>query len=197
MPKKPINYASTIMYKIVCKDLNVSDCYVGHTTNFVKRKCEHKSRSCNAGVAKNNLYVYQKIREHGGWDNFDMIQIEEYDGKNRLDVLKRERHWIETLKPNLNRSVPSRTYKEYNDEHKEEHKQYYINNRERILKRVSANAKEKASQIAEYHKKYYEKNKEKLREKHQCKCGGRYTTGTYLAHIKTNMHKSYFENKLE
>ena len=30
------------IYKIVCNDLSITDCYVGHTTDFVKRKCNHK-----------------------------------------------------------------------------------------------------------------------------------------------------------
>ena len=40
MPKDIINYSSTIIYKIVCKDLNVKDIYIGHTTNFIKRKAQ-------------------------------------------------------------------------------------------------------------------------------------------------------------
>ena len=38
MPKKEINYQNTIIYKIRCKDLNIKDVYVGHTTNFIQRK---------------------------------------------------------------------------------------------------------------------------------------------------------------
>ena len=43
MPRKEINYQKTIIYKIVSKDLNFTDVYVGHTTNFTKRKENHKS----------------------------------------------------------------------------------------------------------------------------------------------------------
>ena len=35
-----------VMYKIVCNDLNINDCYVGHTTNFNNRKSDHKY-NCN------------------------------------------------------------------------------------------------------------------------------------------------------
>ena len=53
------DYNNTIMYKIVCDDLNVKDCYVGHTINMTKRKCWHKS-SCNNEKNKNhNLKIYQ------------------------------------------------------------------------------------------------------------------------------------------
>jgi hypothetical protein len=42
MPKKLIDYSKTIIYKIVCNDLNIKDVYVGHTTNFIKSKALHK-----------------------------------------------------------------------------------------------------------------------------------------------------------
>ena len=38
MPKKNIDYSKTIIYKIVCNDLNIIDVYVGQTTNFTKKK---------------------------------------------------------------------------------------------------------------------------------------------------------------
>ena len=34
-------YANTIIYKIVCNDLNITDCYVGNTTKFTNRKSPH------------------------------------------------------------------------------------------------------------------------------------------------------------
>ena len=34
MPRKEIDYSKTVIYKIVCNDLNVKDVYVGHTTDF-------------------------------------------------------------------------------------------------------------------------------------------------------------------
>ena len=44
MPRKEIDYSKTVIYKIVCNDLNVKDVYVGHTTDFTKRKATHKSK---------------------------------------------------------------------------------------------------------------------------------------------------------
>ena len=42
MPSKPIDYGNTHFYKIVCKDVSIKECYVGHTTDFTKRKSQHK-----------------------------------------------------------------------------------------------------------------------------------------------------------
>ena len=43
MPKSNCNYSKTSIYKIVCNDLNITDCYVGNTTEFTKRKSDQKS----------------------------------------------------------------------------------------------------------------------------------------------------------
>ena len=34
MPKSNCDYSRTVLYKTVCNDLNITDCYVGHTTDF-------------------------------------------------------------------------------------------------------------------------------------------------------------------
>jgi len=60
MPKIPIDYSKTIIYKIVCNDLNVKDCYVGHTINMTKRKWAHKSR-CHNDKDKNTILKYTKL----------------------------------------------------------------------------------------------------------------------------------------
>ena len=45
MSKKFIDYSNTIIYKIYCKDENVKNIYVGHTTDFEVRKNSHKNSS--------------------------------------------------------------------------------------------------------------------------------------------------------
>ena len=75
MPLKAINYDKTHFYKIVCKDLDIKDCYVGHTTDFTTRKYDHKQRCSNPNNGGYNLPVYRFMRENGGWENFEMILI--------------------------------------------------------------------------------------------------------------------------
>lgn len=126
MPKQPINYQKSIIYKIVCKDLNINDCYIGSTTNFIKRRCQHKSSCKNKNDNAYNRKVYKFIRENGDWQNWDMIPIEDYKCDNKLQLLKQERMYIEQLKPTLNNEIPTRTLKEYQ-------KSYYEENKEKIL----------------------------------------------------------------
>ena len=106
MPKNVVDYSKTIIYKIVCKDLLVTDCYVGHTTDFRKRKWNHKSNS-NNGNFSFNFKIYQCIRDNGGWNNWDMIEIENYPCKDGNKARARERFWYEELKANLNSDIPN------------------------------------------------------------------------------------------
>lgn len=156
MPYSPIDYSKTIIYKIVCKDVSITDCYVGQTTDFKSRKSKHKY-SCSNQVSKtHNFYVYLFIRKNGNWENWDMIEIEKYPCDDSLNACKRERYWVEYYKATLNTNIPSRTDQEWKEENKEilleYHKKYRDDNKE---------------EISEKHKKYYEDNKIILLEYHQ------------------------------
>jgi hypothetical protein len=97
MPRTATDYSKTIIYKIVCKNLEVKDCYVGQTTAFKSRKHVHFSHCKNP--KKNKLKLYQVIIANGGWENWSMIEIEKYPCK---DATRRERYWCEVLNANLN-----------------------------------------------------------------------------------------------
>ena len=89
MPKVAVSYDNVYFYKIVCNDLNVTECYVGHTTNFAKRKHHHKNMCNNINDKKYNTPIYQFIRNNGGWDNWDMILIEQCKCEGSLDARKK------------------------------------------------------------------------------------------------------------
>ena len=107
MPKKIINYQNTIIYKLVCNDLNITDIYVGHTTNFIKRKQCHKHLCYNPNDNRYNLKVYQMIRENDGWDNWSMIEIEKYPCNDNNEACARERYYYELLNAELNTRCPT------------------------------------------------------------------------------------------
>ena len=69
MPNKVMDYSNTHFYKIVCKDLNIKDCYVGSTLNFVKRMSAFPTDK------HHNTPVYEFIRNNGSWENWEMILI--------------------------------------------------------------------------------------------------------------------------
>ena len=107
MPRHPINYDNTCFYKIVCKNLDIHDIYVGHTTDFTTRKTAHKTASNNN--KKKPSLVYKFIKDNGGWENFDMILIERIKCEDKLDAERKERKYIEDMQATLNSCLPSRT----------------------------------------------------------------------------------------
>lgn len=118
-----VNYSNSIIYKLCCKDTAVSDIYIGSTCNFRTRKYGHKNACCNQNGNKYNMTVYQFIRNNGGWLNWDMVQIETYEAKDKHHLHSRERYWIEELKPILNVQIPTRTQKRYQEEYRKYNKE--------------------------------------------------------------------------
>jgi hypothetical protein len=88
MPLTPINYENGLIYKIVCNDTSITDCYIGSTTNFAKRKQQHKGFCNNEKSQKFNYYVYQYIRDHDGWNNWSMVLVENFSCKSKLELEK-------------------------------------------------------------------------------------------------------------
>ena len=77
MPKTPIDYSKTIIYKLVHKeDYDNVNVYVGSTTDFIKRKNQHKNSCINEKQKGYNEKKYQYIRDNGGWNEWNMIEIE-------------------------------------------------------------------------------------------------------------------------
>lgn len=210
MPRLPIIYSKTIIYKIVCKNPEIKDCYVGQTTNFTERKNCHKS-SCN-NINNNklyNLYVYQFIREHDGWDNWDMVEIEKYNATDKLNAGKRERYWIEQLQATLNKQLPTRTGQEYYEEHKDKikeynkeyskeyYKEYYTENKDKLKEQYKEYRVQNIDKIKEYQKEYYTENKDKIQEYRSeqisCVCGTICRKDNLKRHERSNNHIEFLK----
>ena len=181
MPRIPINFENCVIYKIVCNDLNVKELYVGSTTDFPKRKSQHK-KSCNNENDKGfNFKLNEMIRQHGGWDNWTMLEIEKYSCVDSNEARTRQRYWLEKLNAELNMINPIRT----KEDDRKSAKIYRENHKDVVQRRKL---------------KYYEKNKDKIQEqnseKHKCVCGGVYTTHHKAEHMRYKKHIKYLENLL-
>jgi hypothetical protein len=103
MPKENIDYSNTIIYKIYCIDETIKDIYVGHTTHFIQRKYQHKLLCNNL---KNVLKIYKIIRENGGWDNWNMVEIAKYNCNDSTEARIKEQLHYEELNASLNSCPP-------------------------------------------------------------------------------------------
>ena len=199
MPKSKMSYNDMVIYKICCKDLNITDIYVGHTCNLSKRRWHHKN-CCENETGKYNMKVYQFIRKNGGWNNWDVIEVDKCPCLDFEEATKIERYYIETLNATLNMVIPTRTTKEY----------YYANKEERLAnhkKWVNENADKVKQYTIEYREKnkerilerdrqcsklYREKNKEQIYEKIQCECGCLITKTGLTKHKTSQKHIKLF-----
>ena len=175
MPKKPIDYSKAIIYKIVCKDITVTECYVGSTTDLTRRRNHHKCECQNHNRKHYHCYIHQFIRENNGFSNFDVVKVEDYPCSNREDLYTRKRQVIEELGATLNKQIPSRTreeyHKEYNEQNRDKKKEYYEQNKDKM-------------------KEYREQNKDRInarnQEKLECQyCGKMICRNHISTHHKT------------
>ena len=93
------------VYKIYCKNSNITDCYVGSSKNVVKRIKQHKYNK------DNKIKLYNFIREHGGMDNWDFVVLENNIEHNLLH--DREKYWITHSNGTLNinwKKIPESEY---------------------------------------------------------------------------------------
>ena len=189
MPKKVMDYSNTHFYKIVCKDVNIKDCYVGHTTNFIKRKCTQKECCLNMKSKHYNLPLYQFIRANGNWENWDMILIDTANCNNRLDARRQERHLIEQITPSLNTQKPMKqeTIKEYKQD-------WYNENKDRIHLEQKQKYNNNKEENKDKYRKYYWSNRDSKLTVEHCQCGSTFVHSGKSRHLKTAKHQQYLKS---
>ena len=184
------NYQNGTIYKIVCKDSEITDCYVGSTTSHSKRKSKHKYCCNNEKSEKYNLPVYRFIRDNGGWENWNFVLLEDYPCRTKKQLNIRERYWFEKINAILNDRYPERGKDEYQ-------KQYYDENKEKISGYKREYRDKNKEQISEYHKKWYEENIEKQKEKVECPCGSIVRKDGLTRHKKSQKHQEWEKTQVE
>ena len=183
MPLKQVDYSKTHFYKIVCNDLTIKDCYVGHTTNFKNRKNAHKTSHYNSNGKtyngkNNNRYVYNFIADHGGWDNWDMILINTEYCENALDAKKKEREYIELLNATLNEKRPyiskedkaeykAKWAKDNEEQVKRNKHDWYIANKEHCNQKSKQKYEEHKDERKKQSREKYAENREHYLKQHK------------------------------
>jgi len=140
MPKVPIDYSNIVIYKLVNKeDYDNANVYIGSTANFTQRKYCHKSRCNNEKDKVYNSKIYQNIRNDGGWNDWNMIEIEKYPCVDNREAESREEYWRIHFNAGLNTKKCH-----INISSKEYFKQYRLDNYDKLI---------------EYQREYYKKSK--------------------------------------
>lgn len=201
MTKHNLNFDNTVIYKICCKDENIKDLYVGHTTNFKTRQYNHINCCKNEKTKGYNIKLYKFIRANGGFDNWNIEKLEDYKCGSKEEALKKELEYSQLLNATLNNNKQGRKIKQYYEENKEKFKEYYKENKDVILGMYQLNKESYIEKV----KVWQEKNKDKLvgyaqkyrdchKEKLNCSCGGVYSALNKKLHCSTKKHIKYLDS---
>ena len=209
MPLSKVDYSKIVIYKIQHKEIDEL-LYVGSTTDFTRRKSQHKT-VCNSVEHKRyNLKIYKMIRDNGGFDNFNIIVIKEYPCQNKREAEAEEDKVMREMKANMNAIRPyvsreerlqqKRDYQhhyrlENEDRIKEEKKQYRLENKDKIAEYKKQYRLENRDKVNERKKQYRLENRDEINERRKqkitCECGCVLTKRVMGRHQRSKRHRDF------
>jgi len=183
--RKQKDYANGKIYMIRCN--TTKHIYIGSTTKryLSERLGEHNAQyKCWTGgktsyvasfdIIKNNNYVILLVELYPCKSNDELRMREQYHIDLNLDCFNRHRAYISEEQKKENDKERIKEYREAHKEHiKEYNKEYKENNKEHLKEHI---------------KEYREAHKEHINQKHDCTCGGKYTTQNLSTHLKSKKH---------
>ena len=171
-------YAHSKIYKLV-NDVD-DEIYVGSTCMPLRKRLNSHRRCARS---KPRLPAYDHLDEIG-WDNVHIVLLKEYNLENKEEILAKERHWYDKLKPELNRYRPRVSQEERVEERREYDAAYYETNADKIKERGREYHAANADRRNDYLRRY-------RRQRLVCECGGSYLERTKDRHLKTKKHLSF------
>jgi hypothetical protein len=120
-----------------------------------------------------------------------------------MELERRERYHIDTLKPSLNCNIPTRTQKEYREAHKQElaqkSKKYREVHKQELAQKKKKYYEDNKEILNVKNKEYNEKNKTRLRAKKAerviCECGFNSSRTNLTRHRKSARHQKLLEGR--
>lgn len=160
------DYSKTVIYIIRCLSLGILETYIGSTISFTSRKSGHHDACINENHPAYNRKIYKFIRENGGWENWEMVILEEYpECTSKIQKLIREREVSDRTKATLN------------------------------INRAYVTNVERAEQIVRNHARNNPKTNARLNEVPiGCKCGKSYFHTGKTSHTRTKHHCQFIMN---
>jgi hypothetical protein len=210
------DYQKGKIYKLVSD--HTDEIYIGSTVQKLCHRLSGHKRDCKVkNCTSKKLFELGKVK---------IILIENYSCNSKEELLKHERHHIETTNC-VNKCIPFRSKEEkiqhkikYNEDNKEliskTKKEHYLKNKEEILKKmkeyhlknkedISKKMKEynlkNKDKIKEYKNEYRLKNKDKIKERNKertiCDCGLDVNKAHITRHKNSKKHMDLMKFKTE
>ena len=156
---------SGYVYRIRCNIKNED--YYGSTEMTMEERIENHIKSVTS--ERGHKCVSSQIIERDDWD-YEIM--EEVDYIIKVDLLIRERYYIENY-PCININIPYRTKEEIREYKKSHKRQYRIDNPDYVIR---------------------QKEHEWFNIKNECPCGGKYTNVHKSQHFRTKKHQRYIND---
>lgn len=192
------DYQKGKIYKIVSN--TVEGVYYGSTADTLwSRFGTHKSDYNKWKKGKRGYVTSFKFIEAG---DAEIILVEKYPCNDKIELKARERYYIEN-NDCVNKVIPNRTKKEYYQDNREkileQKKEYRQGNIEKISEYLKEYYQDNKKKISEQKKEYYKENKEKLKERQkltfQCPCDGNHHNLQGRArHFRSQYHINNFKS---
>lgn len=190
----PVDYSNGKIYKLSV--VGCDEYYIGSTAEptLARRLAYHKGdyKQWKKGKAyyKTSFKLFQICEEQNKSVEITLVKMAPCGCKDELRMI--EQQSIEEYKEHL---FNKRNAYGVNIEHEKQYKkEYYQANKQAVLQQQKEYYQANKQTVLQQRKEYNQANKAKLTEKHQCDCGGRYSTHNKSKHEKTQMHKNYIQN---
>ena len=193
-----VDYSKTFIYKLCCRDPNVKEIYVGHSTDFKSRNQAHKTCCNNITDKEYNNYKYRFIRENGSYDNWIMIKLYDYPCNSKREAEAEECKTMIELNATLNSRKSFTTEEEKKEYQKQYNKEYREKNKPELVEKTKEHYPNNKTEINEKAKVKYENNKTEINEKRKIKikcnfCGCEIRKDALKRHQKSLKCKKFKE----
>ena len=188
--QKVMDYANGKIYKIAshCGD----KIYIGSTCQhtLAKRMTIHRQGYRTWIKNKCKKVSSFELFDEYGLENCFIELIELFPCNSKDELHKAEGKWIRELKC-VNKYIAGRTRQERVQETKPAQKQYYLDNKERILIAVTEYRQTHKAEHAEYGKKYKLAHRAEVI---RCECGRTIKRFSLAGHRHSKVHLKYMES---
>lgn len=150
-----IDYTNGKIYKLVCGNLT----YYGSTIQpLYKRLYQHKK--CKINLSSKHLFNLSIETD----TPVKIYLVEKYPCNDKMELERRERYYIENYEC-VNKQIPTRTIKEWREANKDYFKDYYQENKDKLIKQNKQYYEANRNNKLEYQKQYDKANKDMIQEK--------------------------------
>ena len=178
-------FYNCVIYSIT--NTRLKKIYYGSTIQSLNKRIQHHKKPSNT-MGTNILFKDEDENN----DNIKINVLHTGNFKTIKELHTQEKIFIKNHSSSprniylcINKYIPTRTAREY-----------YLDNKERILKKNSEWARNNKEKINTNARKNYQKNRENILKKKECICGSKVCHKVFSRHLNSIKHKSFLKKSL-